>query len=494
MKPVILFICIGWIFLSHCINPVEQQFADANSKEGFQLAKQYCQSCHLLPKAGDLDKNTWGNFVLPKMGLLLGFQSMGMNRYITKAEKPVVTMEEWEKIRHHFITEASAELTDTSNRKIISLNLDSFEIIPGPSLTQHPLTTYIGYQPANGQLIVGDGMKPAISLSAPNVDSAPANLPVGVGVSHVITDSLLYVLTMGVLQPSDSRLGKLVAIDPKTAVSRLLLDSLQRPVHFVMEDLNQDGKKDIVVAEFGNQTGQLSWFEQLSPVRFRKHTLRAVPGAIRIIVTDWNQDGWMDVLVLMAQGDEGVFLYENQGGARFAEKTLLRFPAVHGSNYLELLDYNKDGLSDLLVTNGDNGDYPPVMKPYHGIRIFENRGEDQFEQVVFLPMNGVGKAMSADFNEDGHLDIAAISFFPDLANTPEEAFIFWKGEGRGNFQPMSFPEAKSGNWLTMDCADVDADGDKDILLGQASFGLHAEAGGPGGKQKSSWVWIKNRLR
>lgn len=494
MKRVVLMLCIGCVFFIQCLGPEKREFADEASAQGYQLAKQYCQSCHLLPHAEELDKATWGNFVLPKMGLLLGYHSMGMNRYITKADKPVVTMDEWEKIRHHFITEAPATLTDTSNRKKIKLNLDDFEIIPGPSLTEQPLTTYIGYKPANQQWIVGDGMKPAIFLSAPKGDSVVTTIPVGVGVSHVITDTILYVLTMGVLQPSDSRLGKLVSIDSQTSVSRLLLDSLQRPVHFVMEDLNQDGKKDMVVAEFGNQSGQLSWYEQLSPVTFRKHILRAVPGAIRIIVTDWNQDGQMDVLALMAQGDEGVFLYENQGGARFIEKTMLRLPAVHGSNYLELLDYNKDGLMDLLVTNGDNGDYPPVMKPYHGIRIFENRGKDQFEQVVFLPMNGVGKAMAADFNEDGHMDIAAISFFPDLVNTPEEAFIFWKGEGRGNFQPMSFQEAKSGNWLTMDCADVDADGDKDILLGQASFGLHAEAGGPGGKQKSSWVWIKNRLR
>jgi hypothetical protein len=419
---------------------------------------------------------------------------MGMNRYIKKAENPVVTTEEWEKIRHHFISEAPDKLTDSSSRKKIITKLEAFDIIPGPSLTQQPLTTFIGYQEQRRQLLVGDGMQPALFVT-PSMDaSSSAVIPVGVGISHVIEDSALYVLTMGVLQPSESRQGKLVKINPAGSGSFLMLDSLQRPVHFAMEDLNRDGRKEIIVAEFGNQSGQLSWYEPDSLYAYRKHVLRALPGAIRIIVTDWNNDGRMDILVLMAQGDEGVYLYENKGGGSFTEKALLRFPAVHGSNYLELLDYNKDGLTDLLVTNGDNGDYPPVMKPYHGIRIFENRGEDQFEQVVFLPMNGVGKAMSVDFNEDGHLDIAAISFFPDLANTPEEAFIFWKGEGRGNFQPMSFPEAKSGNWLTMDCADVDADGDLDILLGQASFGLHAEAGGPGGKEKSSWVWIKNRLR
>ncbi|MCG7859389.1 VCBS repeat-containing protein, partial [Flavihumibacter sediminis] len=121
-----------------------------------------------------------------------------------------------------------------------------------------------------------------------------------------IADSSLYVLTMGVLQPSDSRLGTLVKFDALTGTGQTMLDSLQRPVHFVLEDLNQDGRKDIVVAEFGNQSGQLSWHEQTPQNTFLKHILRAQPGEIRIIKTDWNKDGHPDIVVLMAQGDEGV--------------------------------------------------------------------------------------------------------------------------------------------------------------------------------------------
>ena len=494
MRPVVIFICFGWIFFSHCIVPDKPGFTDAASEQGFKLAQKYCQSCHLLPRATDLDKATWVNYVLPKMGILMGYHSMGMNRYITRTDKPLLSLEDWDKIRHHFITEAPDKLTDTSNRKLIGPALDGFEIVTGAQLTEQPMTTYIGYQHASRQLLVGDGMQPALFLTDASGSRKPIMLPTGVGISHVTADSALYVLTMGVLQPSDSRRGELVKFNTVTTARQTVLDSLQRPVHFVLEDLNEDGRKDIVVAEFGNQTGQLSWYERGRNNTYFKHILRAIPGAIRIVTTDWNQDGHPDILALMAQGDEGVFLYENTGTGQFKEKVLLRFPAVHGSNYLEMLDYNQDGLPDLLITNGDNGDYPPVMKPYHGIRIYQNKGNNQFEQVIFLPMNGVGKAMAADFNQDGQLDIAAISFFPDKVNSPDEAFIFWKGLGQGEFEPASFPEARNGNWLTMDQADMDGDGDLDIVLGQASFGLNQAQTGQGAMEKKSWIWLKNRLR
>ncbi|MCG7860192.1 hypothetical protein MD537_24640, partial [Flavihumibacter sediminis] len=64
----------------------------------------------------------------------------------------------------------------------------------------------------------------------------------------------------------------------------------------------------------------------------------------------------------------------------------------------------------------------------------------------------------------------------------------------GVFEPSSFPEAKNGNWLTMDRADMDGDGDLDIVLGQASFGLNESGSGQASGLKNSWILLKNRLR
>jgi hypothetical protein len=197
--------------------------------------------------------------------------------------------------------------------------------------------------------------------------------------------------------------------------------------------------------------------------------IRAVPGAIKAYVEDVNHDGLPDIWALFAQGDEGIFLFTNKGNGQFSQETILRFPPMYGSSYFELADFNKDGYEDILYTCGDNADFSPVFKPYHGVYIFINDGHNHFTQQYFFPMNGCYKAMARDFDGDGDLDIAAISFFADYDRQPEEGFVYLENLGGFDFQPHSLPEAGSGKWMTMDAADLDGDGRTDIVLGNFSY-------------------------
>src|SRR5204863_4559545 len=138
----------------------------------------------------------------------------------------------------------------------------------------------------------------------------------------------------------------------------------------------------------------------------------------------------------------------------------------------ELDDFNNDGYKDILYTCGDNADYShTALKNYHGVYIFINDGKDNFTQQYFFPIHGCYKAIAKDFDNDGDLDIAAISFFPDEKNQPQEAFVYLENKGNsyfGNhfqFEPYSIKEFNAGKWLTMDAGDIDGDGDEDIVLG-----------------------------
>lgn len=66
---------------------------------------------------------------------------------------------------------------------------------------------------------------------------------------------------------------------------------------------------------------------------------------------------------------------------------------------------------------------------------------------------------------DGDIDVAAISYFPDAKNQPEESFVYLENKGTFNFFPYTIKESNGGNWLTMDVADLDGDGDDDIVIG-----------------------------
>lgn len=156
------------------------------------------------------------------------------------------------------------------------------------------------------------------------------------------------------------------------------------------------------------------------------------------VVKDFNEDGLPDVLALIIQGDERIALFTNRGKFKFSYQVLLRFPPVYGSSYFELADFNGDGNADILYTNGDNADYSTTLKPYHGVRIFLNDGENRFAESWFHPMHGASMARAVDFDEDGDPDIAAISFFPDFKNDPQRGFMYFEND-KGKFTAFETP-------------------------------------------------------
>ena len=115
----------------------------------------------------------------------------------------------------------------------------------------------------------------------------------------------------------------------------------------------------------------------------------------------------------------------------------MRFPAVYGSSYFELADLNNDGVQDIVYTCGDNADYSTILKPYHGVYLFLNNGDNSFKQVYFYPIHGCYKAIARDIDKDGDIDIAAIAYYADFTNQPEEGFVYLENKGDLDFQSYS---------------------------------------------------------
>jgi hypothetical protein len=278
----------------------------------------------------------------------------------------------------------------------------------------------------------------------------------------------LLCLEMGIMDPNDKTRGCLASLDLKTGKSTKLIDTLKRPVYFEMGDFNGDHRSDFVICEFGNYAGMLEVFEQLSDGKYKAHQIEASPGSRKVIVQDFNNDGRPDILALLSQGNERINLYTNQGNFDIRVSTMLSFPAVYGASYFEIHDFNRDGSFDILMTNGDNADYSPILKPYHGVRIFLNDGKNNFKEQWFYAIHGASWAVARDFDEDGDLDIAVTTFFPDYKSNPQESFVYLENNDL-HFKPYTIGGVPPGRWLVMEAGDIDGDKDTDLILGALDF-------------------------
>ena len=80
-------------------------------------------------------------------------------------------------------------------------------------------------------------------------------------------------------------------------------------------------------------------------------------------------------------------------------------------------------------------------------------------------MPGAYKAIARDFDGDGDIDIAAISFFPDYPSGKPLSFVYLENVGNMQFKASTFADADRGRWLTMDAGDIRGNGSFDIVLG-----------------------------
>ena len=209
---------------------------------------------------------------------------------------------------------------------------------------------------------------------------------------------------------------------------------------------------------------------------------------------DYDNDGWMDIFILGGRRLESVppgasnRLYKNNRDGTFTDVTekagLLDAGWAVG---VCVGDYNNDGFEDLFVTYfGQN-------------RLYRNNGDGTFADVtakggLLHPSTRFGSGCTfVDYNRDGLLDLFVSNYCDiDLAHAPRPnlqmpncqyegvpvncgpsglplpAFFLYRNNGDGTFTDVSKPSGiaglKGSYGLTAAAFDVDEDGWPDILV------------------------------
>jgi hypothetical protein len=455
--------------------------------DGENLVQINCTKCHKLVPANALSKSVWLNHTLPTMAKYFKVSTYGTQYFKNNPlDTAGITLQNWAVIVAYYQkiapdTLLPAKLPTPMVEDWAGFNLKKPESEPIPVFT-----TMVKYDGALNKLFTSDASTGRIYSWGKDLTPKPfgTNLP------SPVVDALFFKDNKGINQALFSCIGELIPMDfPNGKVLGYDLDNLNtltqpllvasevaRPVQVLKDDFDKDGNADFVVLAQGYLKGGIYLYKQNKDKTFAQSTITEQPGAVQAVAGDFNSDGWPDLMVLFGSGDEGLWLFTNDKKGGFTSKNLLRFPPVYGSSSFQLADIDHDGKPDLIYTSGYNYHDSRIFKPYNGLYIFKNTGNWNFKQEWFYPINGCTKAVAADFDNDGDLDIATIAFFADLKNNPKESFIYFEQKSAFNFMPHAIPINKYGHWMTMDVADYNGDGKPDIILGNYSRGLLIQSG------------------
>jgi hypothetical protein len=235
-------------------------------------------------------------------------------------------------------------------------------------------------------------------------------------------------------------------------------------------DLDGDGDIDLAVGQFGYDDGEVRWLENKGNGNFESHILLSLSGTIHTPVVDIDNDGDLDIVAIVSQEWEELYVFENDGHGNF--KTHMVWGSSNedfGSSGLRVADINKDGLPDIFYTNGDAFDYiPPAPRPWHGVQWFENKGNFRFVYHRIADLPGAYSPEVADLDNDGDQDLVAVSTFNNWNSPDAYSLVWYENDGKMKFTPRNVANNPT-HLLKVVAADMDDDGWLDLVTG----GFHA---------------------
>lgn len=474
-----------------CDSTSDDPSGDAETSAEIELLRPqvtaFCSACHAMPDPATFPRDSWHHEVEKAYG------------FFHDSERDDLTPPPMSDVVRWFRLQAPASLTlAAANSAPSPLRFRREVILNRSPAAKGPSISDVYAEPEgqgrrgaqirfcdmnNGQIGTLSGGSAAVSKQAKHIQN-PAHIESTDLDGDQKVDYL--IAELGSYLPEDHKRGKVIWLRSDAnggEESHVLFEGVGRVADVRPGDFDGDGDLDLVVAEFGwFKTGGIHILRQVDPVdgipQFKARMIDRRHGTINVPVTDLDNDGDLDFVALISQEYEEIAAFLNRGDGTF-ERQIIQpgSDPAYGSGGIELVDLDGDRDLDVLYVNGDSLD-SNLVKPYHAVQWLENEGDFPFTHHLVDRVPGACRAIAGDLDNDGDLDIVVGAWIPPKNSiaSPDEDGLFdtllWFEQTRtGEFRSHRLTRAASLGVMAADLADLDGDGDLDIIVG--NFGQAA---------------------
>ena len=295
---------------------------------------------------------------------------------------------------------------------------------------------------------------------APSGDNWAAGFAIGDFTGDKIPDVLMNGIT-----PSDGSSflqvltgdGKgAFTLGPKTTIpsAGLLAAGLADPdsgnLAAFIASTNLDGTSGTLAVAFGNGDGTFQ-----TPSQYSFNSTAKV-----LTLGNFNATGrGPNNIDAVVAGPGGVYLLSNDGTGHYGAAQAIAAPS--NPTAIAAADVNKDGFTDLIVSDSRSPEANPVVPG--SVKVYLGKGDGTFKAA--MPISGVGTSPGplavGNVSGDGNQDLILGTTNPKTFTT---SLLLFKGNGNGTFKAPSTLIPSDFGLTGIGIGDFNADGNPDLLI------------------------------